>query len=73
MMKINNSSLSYYSFYSRKLASAGWRAFTVAAPSAWNSLADNLCDQALGLKSFRRLLKDILVCAPLTTCTYESH
>jgi len=28
---------------------AGWRSFSVAAPSVWNSLADYLCDVALGL------------------------
>ena len=30
-----------------KLSSAGWRAFIVAAPSVWNSLADYLPDPAL--------------------------
>jgi len=40
-----------------KLTSAGRRAFSVAAPSVWNSLADYLRDPALGLKSFGRHLK----------------
>jgi len=44
------------------VCSTGWRAFSVAAPSVWNSLADYLRDPpVLGSKSFRRQL-DILVC-----------
>jgi len=35
-----------------KLSSAGWRAFSVAALSVWNSVADYLRDPDLGLDSF---------------------
>jgi len=44
-----------------KLPSEGWRAFSVAAPSVWNSSADYLRDPAFGLNSFRRHLKAFLL------------
>jgi len=55
-----------------KLSSVGWHACSVAAPLAWNSLADYLRDPSLGLNSFRHQLKDILVCTLLGT-TYRAH
>ena len=39
------------------LSSYGRRAFTVAGPTAWNSLSDDLRDPKLSTYSFRRLLK----------------
>jgi len=33
------------------------QAFSVAGPTAWNSLADYLCDQSLSEDTFRRSLK----------------
>ena len=45
---------------SHKLSSASWHAFSVAVPSVSNSLADYLCDPALGINSFRRQLKTFL-------------
>ena len=38
------------------LSTYGRRAFAVAGPAAWNSLSDDLCDPALSIDSFRRLL-----------------
>ena len=38
----------------------GRRAFTVAGPTAWNSLPDYLCDASLSEDTFRRLLKTYL-------------
>jgi len=43
-----------------KLSSADWRAFTVAAASVWNSLADYLRDPAVGFNSFSSQLKTFL-------------
>jgi len=38
----------------------GRRAFTVAGPTAWNSLPDYLRDPSLSEHTFRRLLKTYL-------------
>jgi len=38
------------------LSSYGRRAFTVAGPTVWNSLTDDLRDLTLSTDSFRRLL-----------------
>jgi len=38
----------------------GLRAFTVAGPTAWNSLPDYLRDPSLSEDTFRRLLKTYL-------------
>jgi len=45
-----------------KLSSAGQHAFTVAASSVRNSLADYLHHPALDLNSFRRQVKAFFVC-----------
>jgi len=43
----------------------GRRAFSVAGPTAWNSLPDYLRDRSLSEDTFRRSLKNILVCVVL--------
>ena len=42
------------------LQTYGRRAFSVAGPSAWNSLPDNLRDSSVSRDSFRKLLKSYL-------------
>jgi len=49
-----------------KLSGLGRRAFRVAAPLVWNSIADCLRDPALELSSFKRQL-DISLCPLLDT------
>jgi len=43
-----------------KRSGLGRRAFSVAGPLVWNSIADCLCDPALELASFKRQLKTFL-------------
>ena len=54
---LNSSLLTMITYTWASLSSYSCRAFTVASPTAWNSLSDDLHDLTLSTDSFRRLLK----------------
>jgi len=45
------------------------RAFSIAGPTVWNSLPDELIDLACGSDSFNQFLKTILKCLVFTNVT----